>query len=265
MRNAVMKKSRHGFTLLEMSVVLVILGLLIGAVIAGQHLVRSSQLRSVGADAQKYRAAISAFQIKFQAMPGDLANAESYWGSDAACPATPYNTLPKKETCNGDGNGKIALHDYEAMVLENFYEEFRAWQHLANAGLIEGAFIGASGPGAEEHAVVGVNVPESKVPGAGFTPAFVNGTILALYRGHILAFGGESGADTFQGILLPEEAYRMDLKMDDGKPSTGTVTTRDSIQQPGCSTTDVIATAEYDLTSVLPVCGLDFMMDSVLK
>ena len=72
---------RHAFSLVELSIVLVILGLLVGGVLSGQSLIRAAQLRSVTTQFANYRAAVFTFRDKYFALPGDMANASAFWGS----------------------------------------------------------------------------------------------------------------------------------------------------------------------------------------
>lgn len=106
-----MKKARHnGFSLVELSIVLVILGLLTGGILAGQSLIRASELRSVGNDVGRFYTATQSFRDKYFALPGDMAIATQIWGTQdntpGTCKTTPSTTIL---TCNGDGNGQI-LH-----------------------------------------------------------------------------------------------------------------------------------------------------------
>lgn len=95
----------RGFSLVELSIVLVILGLLTGGILAGQSLIRAAELRSYITDVQRYPAAVNAFKDKYFAYPGDMANATKFWGAlggdgtgnDAACQALSASGLP---TCN---------------------------------------------------------------------------------------------------------------------------------------------------------------------
>ncbi len=132
---------KKAFSLVELSIVLVILGLLTGGILAGQSLIRAAELRSTMADISRFSTAVRTFQDKYFALPGDMNNATRFWGSaggtgsDAACMA--FTTSPA--TCNGNGEGWIET----AIIAAD--ERFLAWEHLANAGLIEGSYTGRDG------------------------------------------------------------------------------------------------------------------------
>jgi len=126
-------------------------------------------------------------------------------------------------TCNGDGNGIL---DNGAGASQEG-EPWMYWQHLSNAELINGEFTGLAGSGGAGHAVVGENVPESKLSGAGWTMQTWNnsaatGAFVKYYKNNFV-FGVVAGAAhaTSGPMLTPTEAWNLDKKTDDGKPGTG--------------------------------------------
>jgi prepilin-type N-terminal cleavage/methylation domain-containing protein len=99
------------FSLIELVVVLVIIGLIVGGITSGQNLIRSAQLQSVVTDKKKYESAIAAFQERYFQLPGDMNNATDFWGAAHTTEATCVTTVSTgEETCNGDGNGKITYY-----------------------------------------------------------------------------------------------------------------------------------------------------------
>ena len=72
--------NKKAFSLVELSIVLVILGLLVGGILSGQSLIRAAQLRSVTADYTRFVTAVNTFRDKYFALPGDMTNAQSVWG-----------------------------------------------------------------------------------------------------------------------------------------------------------------------------------------
>src|ERR1035437_4035806 len=133
---------RAGFTLIEMSIVLVIIGLIVGAVLAGQSLILQAQMRATMKQIESYKTAVATFRDKYSCLPGDCATATSFWPKDPACTyqnLRPYIAAPNGMTCNGDGNGIIYGYYYNELML--------FWQHLSLAGLIQGSFTGTCGYG----------------------------------------------------------------------------------------------------------------------
>lgn len=251
-----MNSKARGFSLVEISVVLVVIGLIIGGVIAGASMVRNSQLQGVISDVKRYDTAIGNFKTRYKELPGDFFTATTEWGTAAACPAAGTGT----QTCNGNGNGYV----------EPGQETFRFWQHLVNAGLIEGNYTGADG-GTANQGVTGINIPRIGEKG-GLTPLSVYCCAAQLGiinhpNGLVLVMGADStnlvtspAADW--PVLTTEEALSIDTKMDDGKPLSGTVFAYPPTQAvtPNCTDTAVVATAKYKITATNngPQCNLVF-------
>lgn len=252
-------KNRKGFSLVELSIVLVILGLLTGGVLTGQSLIRASQLRAVSSEHARYIAATNAFRDKYFAWPGDMTNAISFWGTTASCPGTAGTGT---QTCNGNGNGIIEI----SAAASQYTEMFTFWQHLANGGLIEGTYTGRAGAAASNEAVIG-NVPPSKMSNAYWyvfnwnqTYSGNAGAFDGTYRDNSLQFGGISaGGSPATSVLKPEEAWNIDTKLDDGRPATGMMRERfwSTCTDAGASSN---LSANYLLTSSATVCTPFFII-----
>lgn len=248
-----------GFSLVELSIVLVILGLLAGGVLTGQSLIRAAELRSVTTEFSKYQSAINTFRDKYFALPGDMANATSFWGAANAALATCVVTAATSTaTCNGNGDGQINIGT--TPVANNDYEDFRAWQHLANAGLIEGNFTGVQASANIYHAIIGTNIPPSKLTPSGwylhYIPPYTgNAAFYDGNYGNTLYFGGNvTNSFNYSPVMKPEELWNIDTKIDDGKPAYGSVRAFKSSVAASCTTTDVSSTASYDLTQTSKTC-----------
>ena len=77
-------KKQAGFTLIELAIVLVIIGLLLGGVLKGQELINSAKVKNFAADFRNIPVAIYGYQDKFKALPGDDVQAESHLGLTSA-------------------------------------------------------------------------------------------------------------------------------------------------------------------------------------
>ncbi len=218
----------QGFSLVELSIVLVILGLLVGGVLTGQSLIRAAELRSVTTEFQKYQAAVNTFRDKYFALPGDMTNATAFWGAAHATPATCITTVGTgTQTCNGNGDSQVTSADGGT----TFGEIFRFWQHLANAGLMEGNYTGVAGAGGSVNEIPATNVPRSKLNNAGWSAIYAgtaatSGGAIAYavdYGNRLLIAAPSTGANIVNPILKPEEAWNIDTKIDDGKPARGNV------------------------------------------
>jgi prepilin-type N-terminal cleavage/methylation domain-containing protein len=253
----------RGFSLIELAVVLVILGLIAGGILTGQSLIRSAQLNGITSDLSRYVSATQTFQDRYADLPGDMSNATTVWGTATNCPGTSAQPSTTAATCNGDGDRMIE----DTNSNSNSNEIYRYWQQLANAGLVEGSFTGVTGPTHAHYASVsGQNVPDTKISRVGIStyyygPAALNNAILfeGTYGNSLLVGLDETGAN--QGFFLtPAELWSIDKKMDDGRPGTGKIVTYEThthCHNATASDTVAIAnTAEYKLASNLTGCAM---------
>lgn len=86
-------RMKKGFTLIELSIVLIIIGLVIGGVMVGKTLIKSAEVSRAIGDLDKINAAVNSFKIKYNCLPGDCTNSTSLFDSTVAG--------------NGNGNGLI--------------------------------------------------------------------------------------------------------------------------------------------------------------
>ncbi len=251
-----------GFTLVEMAVVLAIIGILVGGVVAGQYAIRQSQLQGVVVDLTKFKSAYAQFKSQYEGMPGDILDATDYWGTDTtgACPTG--TRVPKKETCNGNGDNYIGSVD----GWTTWSEPFRAWQQLSNAGYIEGTFSGVAGTGGEYATTIGTNVPKGKLSNTGYTlytetAKSSDANWFDMAQSQIIIFGSQNGnLWTNVAALIPREQANIDTKMDDGKPGLGAMMSYKTTVQANCATGDTTA-ATYKLSYTNPACSIIYVID----
>lgn len=255
---------RQGFSLVELSIVLVILGLLTGGILAGQSLIKAAEIRSVISDFQRYHAAFYSFRDKYLAIPGDFNNATAFWGSaggdgaNTTCLSAQSNA--SQATCNGSGDGQIGQIAGAAGS-----ERFLSWKHLANAGLVQGNYTGkTNGALATYTAVINENVPASKIATGFFDLSHIQtgasnwNTSSKIDTPAILLYGSPAGG---YALLKPEDAWNIDVKLDDGSPVHGKVfTTKNTATNgAGCASSDA-ADAVYVVTNTNPLCLLAYSL-----
>ena len=212
------RQGQCGFTLVEISIVLVIIGLLVGGILAGSELIRASEMRSIVSDKERFLVAVHGFQAKYSAILGDFANAQEIWGSAAICTSS-QTTIA---TCNGDGDGSIERGVGSGNVGN---ELFLFWKHLSNDGFIGGNFVGIK-DGSTSYATTANNAPSGKITSslwyvenldwaAGLSWAWS-------YRyGNSFQFGlPKANQDPWASVLTSAEMFALDNKIDDGKPGT---------------------------------------------
>ncbi len=197
-----------GFSLVELAMVLVILGLLVGGILAGRSLIHAGELRRVSTDIGKYRTAIYAFRDRYLGFPGDITNATQFWGTDSGgCHGG------NAGTCNGNGDGMV-----------DAYEGAVAWEQLSLTGLVEGNYNAVR----SLPVVLGTELPLSPFPQAGYQIWYIDRAGVFLYNsgnGIRLAKPKTNEAGNLGArFLLPEDAWNIDTKSDDGLPDTGRVT-----------------------------------------
>lgn len=264
---SLLTRRAEGFSLVELSIVLVILGLLVGGVLTGQSLIRAAELRSVSTEFSKYQAAVHTFRDKYFAIPGDMNNATSFWGAAHATPATCLTTVGTgTQTCNGNGDGIIT----NPAAASQYGERFTFWQHLANAGLVEGSYTGRAGPSFLADFLISTNAPPARLPTAGWSAHTVgvqagNADIYAMDYSNILLIGRKNTVDggLNDPVLTPEDAWNIDTKMDDGKPARGKVIARFwnnlcAAADDGTHANNDLA-ASYKLTDTATQCALYFI------
>lgn len=192
------KQNQAGFTLVELSIVLVIIGLIVSGVLAGQALIQQAKVRGQLRQIEELKTAIGAFQSKYDFLPGDLPN-----------PIRFFSTLTAPTTAP-NGNGLIDG------AVNGSTEAGVAFWELSLANLIQDRANGQGGLVRARIAnVVGI------VLNSGLTPFnwFQFGVGVQTATGDNFV----ASAATFGNGLTGSESYAIDSKIDDGKPGTGSV------------------------------------------
>lgn len=246
------------FSLVELSIVLVILGLLTGGILAGQSLIRAAELRSVSTEYQRYYTALQSFRTKYYGLPGDLRNATDFWGKlSAYCNSDP-GTASTNGTCNGDGDGIIDVIAPD--IPDTTAEEWQAWRQMALAGLIEGQYSGVtSSTSTSEYPLSRLKSGRWRYRTLGDYTGAVGGTLVSTFAvNYGTVFELWSMSTTGGYILSPEEAWNIDTKIDDGKPAQGRLIIR---PWEFCTTATARTelTAEYNVSDRAKLCATAFV------
>ena len=214
-----MKHQQSGFTLVEIAIVLVIVGLLLGGVLKGQELINSAKAKSYAQDFRTIQTALYGFQDRFKGIPGDLAGADTK--ITGATLATTGGTV---------GNGQIqGLWDSATATDESCL----AWQHMRLAGFLAGGTTVNCTTG---DAYVQINADGGRI-GISSTMQMTLPTLMT---------GSYNICST--GVL-GKIAKQLDLQLDDGNTQTGSFRVAD-IAAP---TTALATAAVLDANSYL-VC-----------
>ena len=186
------RKGQSGFTLVEIAIVLVIIGLLLGGVLKGQELIEQSKIKRVVNDFNNISAAFATYQDRYKSLPGDDINAATRW-----------TTVIGGATAATAGNGDNIMTATLAQVFTGTAanEGGLAWQHLRASGLVSGDMGTAATSTTPEQ------TPFNSSYGFG-----VSATAFAL-----------GIAPTFCASLPPKAAEQLDRQLDDGRPGTGKI------------------------------------------
>jgi prepilin-type N-terminal cleavage/methylation domain-containing protein len=189
-----MKRNQSGFTLIEIAIVLVIIGLLLGGVLKGQELINSAKVKNLATDFKNIPIYIYGYQDKYKALPGDDKDVVAHLGAAASQVATTVGN----GIINGDWNSTNTTD-----------ESYIFWQHIRLAGF---------GPG-------------STVPGApGYVPTNAVGGTIGITNSLLQTNGGNRPIAGIVGTYIVcsgaipyKFAKQLDTTLDDGIPNTGSV------------------------------------------
>jgi prepilin-type N-terminal cleavage/methylation domain-containing protein len=276
-----LKQSIKAFTLIELSIVLVIIGLLAGGIILGSNLIKIAEIRSAIKQIEGIQTGVNAFRLKYNCLPGDCVNATNLG-------------FETRTGASGHGNGNNLYEN--CSPASSYYlqgcETLLFWSDLSDAGLIEGNFTTATDA---NNVITPTNrqqyFPLSKM-GSGYFMVYNSTNVtfpwagqyqnyLGQYQNYLtlIDFSGTMDASgaTFLPSIPPTQAFAIDSKIDDGKPISGKVL--GGVNQstegfypglypgaPGASVDDTDCTLDADRYNTIPpyaetkLCILNFKM-----
>lgn len=218
-----MKKHQSGFTLVEIAIVLVIIGLLLGGVLKGQEMIDNAKVKNAINDIQGVGAAYNSYIDRFRRLPGDdgpaLATLTARGGSWVSI------------TTFGNNNGALGITPTDAFAATG--EEVPFWQHLRAAGFVAG------NPADAGTAALPRNAFNGNVAVAMNTTAIT---------------GMAQNLSICLGQVPGKSARQLDTQLDDGNPATGTFRATLSTT-PGTNFTPAGAAAAYSDDSQYTVCS----------
>lgn len=239
------RQGERGFTLVELAIVMIIIGLLIGGILKGQELIANARVTSQVSQVKGIDAAMTTFRDQYASLPGDIANPNTRLPN---CTVAICSTV-------GDGNSFVqnATANDPGQAPANS-EGGRAFIHLAAAGVLGGVNPGLTAYGA------GAN-PSAQIGNGVLTFGYSNGTFAGLASGgatdagHYLVTNSNDTTAAAGSILQPKVAANIDRKLDDGNPNTGSVRAIGGVGAANCAS---LATAAgvYNENLGTAVCAL---------
>lgn len=216
-------KNQRGFTLIELAIVLVIIGLLLGGVLKGQELINSAKVKNMASDFKNVQVYIYGYQDRYRALPGDDAAAATHVAG--AITATTPGTV---------GNGRIE-GEWDSVTATD--ESFLFWQHVRLSGFAPGPTTFGTAAQLAEF------IPRNAEGGrlgvqsvAGFNK--ITGPTTAMSGAFVICSDG----------ILGSFATQLDTTLDDGETSTGSVraiATADSGDAAATATINAAASDQY--------------------
>ena len=199
-----MKRNQSGFTLIEIAIVLVIIGLLLGGVLKGQELINSAKVKNLAGDFKNIPVFIYGYQDKFKALPGDDKDVDAHLGATLCTPTC-------VATAGTHGNGVIEGNWNDKLAADS--EAFRFWQHVRLAGLAPGpTAINDLGYIPQNAAGSDIGIQAGTAPASATAPVKdVNGN--AIRGSYVICSSG----------ILGKFAKQLDTMMDDGNTETGSM------------------------------------------
>ncbi|MBF0446744.1 MAG: prepilin-type N-terminal cleavage/methylation domain-containing protein [Magnetococcales bacterium] len=233
------KAQQSGFTLIEIAIVVVIIGLLLGGVLKGQEMIQSARTHNVVDQGNAIKAAILGFSDRYRALPGDYSVASS--------------NIPGLTTENGDGNRRVGYElvrtgtDSELAELNGVNrgaEIAYVWKHLAKAGYLSGNFDGKPLVGSFNN--TDEDLALWSCPTTTCMSNAFNGTMVFVYSNQ------QSGRDTSTDIALSNQLWtgnaipveiiaEIDRKSDDGDPGNGSIRVADLFLSNASGLSDICA------------------------
>lgn len=259
-----LQRKNNGFTLIELSIVLVIIGLLVGGVLTGRDLIQSARLRNAASTADTIKSKIILFKDMYRQLPGDTNKMWAIYGTD--CAATSGN-------CNGDNNRYIGSGTFRQLTGGgggDRFEDSCTLHHLKLTGFWDKP-TSVTGCGSTLSRTNITNYPDLALKAYGEN--YFQVAAWTLYQAHMgnavsitLWSDNFSGDYMFGGELTRFEARQIEDKFDDGMPASGKIFTAQNNMTGGYCVNGGYTVPASSVTWAtnnpdVPSCSLHFWID----
>lgn len=227
MRTTTTTPREQGFTLVELAIVLVIVGLLIGGILKGQELIAGTRVTSTASQIKAIETAVASFQDTYGALPGDMSRADTRL---PACATAASVCMMGSTAGSGGGNGDGVIANSFGTTAAVTQEGNAFFAHLAAGNLLNGVDPTATAATAAAKGILVSPIAQTVAYRAGSIASAqaLLGSPVTQQSGTYLMLANQTtaiaNAAAVEGNgMQPKAAQKIDEKIDDGRPNTGTV------------------------------------------
>lgn len=248
------RAAQRGFTLVEMAIVLVIIGLIIGGILKGQEIVSNARVKSQVAQVDGVKAAVATFVDEYNYYPGDDPNA-----------GTQLNLASSLSGASGDGDGFVATPGTAAAIFDSAIpgtEMGFAWLDMQEARLIEGVAVPVNATNASVFQNLG-KLSSSYIWFGDWSNVTTGGLKVT---NKMILLSGVAGMAIPKPGARTADASQIDTKYDDGLPTTGLIIAGSTSDTSNCCGTAgcTSASAQYGLSTTgstaSPYCVIEWVV-----
>lgn len=237
---------QKAFSLVELSIALIIIGLLVAGVSGGSKLIDNARIRGVIQELQIIQEANSTFQLTYSKLAGDMDNAYDFFSALGCGGGT-------SDTCNGNNNKKILSDGSEMGSGGRYREEHNFWEHLHYSGILTNITpVGNGSTVYISNNIKGLTISAKHINVSYFSSE--NRFQIGGQRDDVLATTPYTTYDNTGKILSPRQSYSIDKKLDDGIADDGIFISHNGHDNSSNLSTTCLTGTDYNLETKTAEC-----------